>query len=185
MTPQPARLPQAQSASTSVTKADAYRLHQALGQLKGAVSEPRHVYTLVLLRKKLQAEADTIDELNKPPARIQEAEAKRLELCKEYSSKDAAGNPAISADRNFIIDPVRLPEFQARITALQLDYRQDIEAHQVAQAKIAALLREPSETAIVPSIPLSALTGSISVEHMEALFPLLIDDAGAASPSAP
>lgn len=176
MSSNPSRLATSQKTSKTITKAEAYRLHQVLGQLKGFVSEPRHVYTLVMLKKKLQPEVEVIDDLNKPPERIQEFENRRLDLCKEFSSKDDKGNPVVSADKNFVIDPPKKAEFESRIRDLQIEFHKDIEAHQVTIGKINALVSEPAEINQLPKIPLSAIIGSITFDQMDALFPVIVDD---------
>ncbi len=167
------------ASAAPLTKAEAYRLYQVLGQMKSFVSEPRHVYAVVLARKKLQAEAETIEELSKTPERIQQLESRRHELCREYSSTDASGQPRVTADQQYLIDPERRAEFETRIIALRTEHQADITAYQETVAKINAFVQEPSEVQGLPRIPVSALSGSLSVEQMEALFPILTEDGAA------
>lgn len=160
-----------------LTRGALYQLYQVLGQLKGVVSEPRHVYALVLLRKKLQPEAETFEELGKAPERIQEYEKKRHELCQEMSTKDASGNPQTTVDRQYVIAPDKRQDFTTSMQGLQREYQKDIDAYQKHVEKVQAFAQEPSGPRDLPKIPLSALQGSLSVEQMEVLFPILVEDA--------
>jgi hypothetical protein len=163
----------------SFSRADSFRLYQVLSQMKGVVTEPRHVYALVLLRKKLQPEAEAIEELSKTPERIQEFERNRLDLCRTHAVKDKDGNPVVTPDNNFVIDPEKRTQFEDDIRGIQGSYRKDIESHQQTIKKISDLLAEQSSVGELPEIPVSALSGSVSIEQMEALFPVLIDDLSA------
>ena len=162
---------------TALTKAAAFRLYQTLSQLKGLTGEPRHVYALVLIRKRLQALAEAIEEMAKPPERIQQLEQRRQTLCKEYADKDANGNPSISADNNYIIQPGRRAQFEAQLQSLQQDFKADIDAFQANIKRVTAFTNEPADVGDLPTIPISAISAhQLTVDQMDALFPILADD---------
>jgi len=177
MTSKPERSLASKDKATShrgfLTKSDAYRIFQTLGQMKGLVSEPRHVYALVMARKKLQPLAEAVEEMVKPPERIQQYEMQRQVLCKESAVKDASGNPKISPEQHFIIDPIKQVEFNDKLSELHTIYKEDLENYQNAAMAINVFLSGDSEVTDLPKIPLSALKNNISMEQMEALFPLL------------
>jgi hypothetical protein len=158
----------------AMSRTDAYRLYHAITQLKGLISEPKFVYALVMTRKSLQALAEAVEEMVKPPERIQQYEQQRQALCQELSVKDDQGKPMISADQHFVIDPQRQIEFNGRLSNLQKIFQYDIDSYRIASDNTNRFLMEASEIAIHPQIPISALGNSISVDQMEALLPILI-----------
>lgn len=163
-------------AQKSLSKSEAYRIYQTLGQMKGLVSEPRYVYALVMARKKLQPIAEAIEEMVKPPERIQQYEQQRQTLCKEYAVKDTNGQPKISPEQHFIIEPLKQAEFNEKLGELHTTYEDELETYQTTVKTINIFLSGDSEIVDLPSIPLSAIKNNISFEQMEALFPLVDSD---------
>ena len=159
-----------------LTRSDAYRLYQVLGQLKGLVSEPRYVYALVMARKKLQPMAEAIEEMVKPPERVQQYEQQRQVLCQDMALKDDQGKPRISPEQHFMIDPLKQSEFNEKLGKLHKEYQPDIDAYQTAASETNKFLLEATDIEGLPQIPFSALGNSISMDHMEALLPILIQD---------
>jgi hypothetical protein len=162
--------------SRPLSKAEAYRLFQTLLQLKKLVSEPKYLYTLVLARRVLQPLAEAVEEMVKPSVRVQEFEQRRQLLCKECAQKDAGGQPQISPEQHFIIAPQQRIAFDQRLLELQKDYEADLAAHQIASSKITAFLAEPADIGSLPQIPISVLAGEVTLDQIDALFPLLIED---------
>jgi len=159
-----------------LSRAEAYRLHQVLVQLKSLVAEPRYLYALVMTRKRLQPLSEAVDEMMKPSQRIQLYEQQRQVLCNEFSSKHIDGKPVISAEQHFVIDPQRQSEFNGRLESLQSEFQTDIIAYQTSMTQLNAFLDESSEFTDLERIPVSAIRAAISMEHMEALFPILVTD---------
>jgi len=160
----------------TVTNAEAYRLHQTLGQMKSLVSEPRLVYALIVARKKLQPLAEAIDEMMKPSERIQCYERLRQSLCQENALKNESGQPMISPEQHFVIDPQNRMLFEHKLKGLQSNYQSDIDKYQEMMKNINAFMLEISDIEGLPTLPLSAIRNAISIEHMEALFPIVHDD---------
>jgi hypothetical protein len=172
----PKKVPDHVPSSRPLSKADAYRLFQTLLQLKKLVSEPKYLYALILARRALQPLAEAIEELVKPSIRVQEFEQRRQVLCKECALKDAGGQPQISPEQHFIISPQQRIAFDQRLLELQKEYETDLAFHQTASTKVSAFLAEPAELGSLPRIPISVLVGDVTLDQMDALFPLLIDD---------
>lgn len=161
-----------------MTKNDAYQLYALLGNVRNIVTEPKHVFTMASLRKKLEPNALAIDEIVKAPEVIKEWETKRLALCGEYAVKEeASGEAKVSQNGNILIQPDKRPEFEAKMNDLKAKYKDEIDAYNEQVKKVNAVLEEAAEDfGALPKIPLSALSKGITVQQMELLMPVLADD---------
>lgn len=136
-----------------------------LNSLKGV----KFAYSISLIKSQIKKEVKIYKELSEPSEEIVKFNAERVELVKEYSEKDEAGNPKISEDgREYVIDETKKEEFQAQFNELKEKYSIAVKEQEDKNKELIDFLNEEITIEVRP-ISLDILPEEISVEQLEIL----------------
>jgi len=130
-------------------------------------------YDLAKNRNKVKGEVDILTELTKPPAKLEEYDKERQELCHKFADKDEQDNPIIFNNTFAIKENKEV--FDAAIEKLKEKYKDTLDKANKSKDEITEILEQETDITF-HKIKLSKVPEEILQRYMYILEPLIIDD---------
>ena len=139
--------------------------------IKGSV---RFNYAATRTKKVVQPEIDSMKENAQPSEPFREYDKLRVDLCKEFCSKDQAGNPVQKEGGDFVFEDAGREKFEAAMVVLKEEHKEALKGEMVHREELNRVFSEPKEITIYevaleefPELPLNMF---------DALSPMIKED---------
>lgn len=127
-------------------------------------------YAVAKNKRALEAERKLLQEANKPSAKYQEYEIKRIQLCQKLAEKDDTGQPKIK--NGSFVGVKGNPEFEKGMKELDEEFKEALEKNKKMNEENAKMLSEEIEFEMY-MVKSDQLPKNITVQQLDILMPMV------------
>ena len=160
-----------------ITRENLVQLYGVLNALSEKEMKAKAAYGIAKNKLKAEPEIKSIQEAQQkiqPDARVLEFENKRIELCKEFATKDEEGEPVTIGPR-FDIPVDAMEDFEKKIEEVKEEYKEALEEKEKNEEEWMELMKEEVEIDI-HTIHIDFMPDTVTPQQLLLLGEIITDE---------